>query len=191
MSAAPVPQPPVGKVGLSKWLTGHKWEAVLGGGGIAVTIFLAYRARENSAASGGSSSTTGATQALPVSTYSGGIGGGGGSGDYGDLGPILSQLQSELSTAQSGGSVGGQTPVQPSGEVLSGGGYQPSSGSAGQVVESNAGQSYEWIPGSSIGTLGAAGTQIDEETAPGIFTPWDVNTYQPGTALYVATGQNG
>ena len=101
MSPAPAVPPTTPKGGLSKWLTGHKWEAGLGAGGIAVTVYLAYRSRKNAASSSGTTSSTGANAALPTSYYPGGGGGSGGPGDITGLTSVLQQLTSELQGAGS------------------------------------------------------------------------------------------
>lgn len=62
------PPPAASKKSAGAWIKGHKPEAALGGAGIAVTLFLAYRARQKNAAAGASSSSTGPSTAVPVST---------------------------------------------------------------------------------------------------------------------------
>lgn len=60
--------PPGSKIG--RWYKGHKPEALLGVGGIAVTVIVAVRARAKNAASGttGTTATPVASTAVPTST---------------------------------------------------------------------------------------------------------------------------
>jgi hypothetical protein len=182
----PVPKPPAGsKVGLSKWLTGHKWEAGLGAAGIAATVYLGYRARQNSSSSSGTTSSTGASQALPVSTYTGGIGGGGGQGDYGDLGSVLTQLQSELgdaSSASSGSSVEGSWSGASAGSDSV---FDPVS--AGSVIPNGVQLFYEPVAGSGVFDPAGAGlpTGTDYYVAPNTTQPtgFQQGNNNPGTQV--------
>jgi hypothetical protein len=73
MPAPPTPKTPPAKGSFGKWIGGHKWEAGLGAGGIAITLYLAYRSRQN-AASGTSASPTATNAPLPGYAYPGGSG---------------------------------------------------------------------------------------------------------------------
>jgi hypothetical protein len=119
--------PPAGKVGLSKWLTGHKWEAGLGAGGIGVTVFLAYRARKQAAANGTTtaSTTTPSSTELPVS-YTGGSG-------SDELGELIPLLQQELNGA--GQSNGTTTDAQGNSYVAAGNTSYAQLSAAGEANE--------------------------------------------------------
>lgn len=73
MTTPPVPKTPPAKGSLGKWLSGHKWEAGLGAGGIGITLFLAYRSRKNAAS--GTAASPSSSNAMPASfAYPGGSG---------------------------------------------------------------------------------------------------------------------
>jgi hypothetical protein len=180
VTPGPVPQTPPAKGSLGKWLAGHKWEAGLGGGGIAVTLFLAYRARQKNAAGGTSSNAaqTNASQALPLSYYP--PTSGGGDGFANELAPILQQLTTELGQSGQSGSGSGSSylTLQP-GQVGQGGGFTdptlaPLSDQSGNQYVPFASADAAWS------FLNAGGTGY-VETAPGIFSTTTASTVPAGS----------
>lgn len=181
MSPAPAPKVPAAKGSLGKWVSGHKWEAGLGAGGIAVTIFLAVRARSKGTSTGTSSNAaqTNASQALPVSYYP--PTSGGGDGFANELAPILSQLSTELSGAgQKATSTSAYTLQQ--GQVGQGGGFTDPS--LAPLVDAS-GNTY--VPFASADAANAflhGGGTAYVESAPGVFNPTTAATL-PGGSTWV------
>lgn len=137
----PVPVPaPAGKGSLSKWLTGHKWEAGLGALGIVATVYLGYRAHENSAANGSTSGTS-ATTALPTAEYTG-TGGYDSGLSPDELQQVVGQLQTDLGTA--GGATGAVSGSWGSGS----GTFDPVA--AGSSIPDGVQLFYEPVPGSGV-----------------------------------------
>jgi hypothetical protein len=171
------PPTPAPKVGLTKWLSGHKWEAGLGASGIVVTVYLAYRSRKNASASsaGSSTSSTGASSALPVSYYpatSGGSGEGGGGGNFGnEILPILQNLQSELTTA-------GQSSASPSADEYV---ALPNASDLQALTSSGVQVYYTPAPGTDV--YEPAGNQPGNTSDPEL--AWIQQNLPGGSGLYV------
>jgi hypothetical protein len=163
--------PPAKKGSAGAWVKGHKPEAALGGLGIAVTLFLAYRARKANAAAGASGSTTPASTAVPVSTADT------------TSSDAFSGLESQVVGLQSA-LLALQNPAGPSSG--SGGG----AGSASVVSGSWGGNpdqqnvSFDLVsPGANLPSY----TTLFESPAPGVFepvAPGDYGTLPAGSSLY-------
>lgn len=181
MAPAPTPAPKSGGSGL-KAKVGGVPIYVLGIAAAVVGVGYFYWRRSKAAAAAAASNSSAANTASNATTGAAstpyGPAGGGGI-DPGTLQAILASQGAGATASASSAN----TP--PTGEILSGGGYQPSGNNTGQSVQGLDGNNYQWISGNSIATLGAAGTPIYVQTTPGSFTPWNVNTYVPGTALYI------
>jgi hypothetical protein len=167
VSPTPSTPPPAPKkgAGAGAWIKGHKPEAALGGAGIAVTLFLAYRARKANAAAGASSSSTPASTAVPVSTADTTS-----SDAFSGLESQVVGLQSALLGLQGGGASGS------GGSQTAGSSFIPLSAAEAHNIQ-----------------LSDPAENVFYESAPGVFSSVPVSSFSPwstwGTAyLQAPTG---
>jgi hypothetical protein len=152
------------------------WYYVAGAVGLVVVYYLYSKSKASSAATTAAATTAAAGTSSGAGTSAGSYGN---AGDLAALAPYLSQTAAN-STPTAGSGAG----TIPTGQVQGGGGYEPAGGQPGSTVAGANGVTYQWVPGSALATLGSAGVPLFEQTTPGVFTPWNVNTYVPNTALY-------
>lgn len=185
---------------IGDWLKGHKPEAALGAGGIAVTLFLAYRARQNAAASGSSSTSsgllgglTGSSTAVPVSTADTTS-----SDAFNGIEDQVLGLQQAVLGIQSGTPAAAPatpasttaSPAAPTdpyaNEGFQGSGYGVLTGGLDVSGKGSSGSYTEITDPGAAGGLLRSGTTLDYQPGEGIFEPVTASSnLAPGTPLFV------
>ncbi len=182
-TAPPIPKAPLKGKGFSAWYSGHKTEAILGAGGIVVTIALYVRSKNSSAAASGTGATaTPSTSTIMPGTLAPDTGSyGNGGGDIAGLESVISGLSSQISGLQpqsgTGGSgAGASTPAAPSYQALT----NPSDLAA--LTSTNTPLYYQPTPG----VYEQVGDQPGNTTNPEL--AWIQQNLPGGTGLYVKGG---